>query len=586
MSLRLTLRVAAPSIVISLLLLVIGSLGGWYVLRLQEQTAALVSLDMATMRAAEQLVLSVTEVRSELAEFLATGDPAHLDGIPLKCAQIEHWLGKTEAVVDDEEEITLANRIREGFRQFVAESKGLPQVPRDTNTRRTVERLKSDLSVRGMLMPARQLLLREEDLNRRSGDYNLGMANRIVMVLCLLAVCGAAAGLVAGIGIARSVSRSIVELYVPVRAASGRLEEVVGPVDIVPSAGIENLDALLHRMAEDVGTVVDRLQQSQMEVLRGEQMAALGHLAAGLAHELRNPLTAMKVLIQRAARAGGRKGLGSGDWGLEAEGSEIRGQGSERRKAEGRKPSSFPLPNSALVPACSSNPQSLIPDRSDGLTERDLAVLEAETMRLERSIQTFLDFARPPTLEKRPGDLCQVLQQTLELVRARADQQHVRVYSDLPDRPLMIEADHEQLRQLFLNLLCNALDSLPQGGEIQIAARISPLPLAERQGVTAPGQLGSASPHPSPLQAPAESWSGEGTWLTITIADTGSGIPQDLAERIFDAYVSTKDTGTGLGLAICRRIVQSHGGQITAANRPEGGAVFTVQLPSMTSATD
>ena len=92
MSLRLTLRVAAPSIVISLLLLVVGSLGGWYVLRLQKRTAALVALDMATMRAAEQLVLSITEVRSELAEFLATGDRAHLEAIPAKCAQIEHWL--------------------------------------------------------------------------------------------------------------------------------------------------------------------------------------------------------------------------------------------------------------------------------------------------------------------------------------------------------------------------------------------------------------------------------------------------------------------------------------------------------------
>ena len=81
------------------------------------------------------------------------------------------------------------------------------------------------------------MLAREEDLNRKSGDYNLGMANRIVMVLCLLAVCGSAAGLVAGVGIARSVTRSIVELYVPVRVASGKLEEVVGPVDIIPVGG-------------------------------------------------------------------------------------------------------------------------------------------------------------------------------------------------------------------------------------------------------------------------------------------------------------------------------------------------------------
>ena len=85
MSLRLTLRVAAPSIIISLLLLVVGSLGGWYVLWLQRRTADLVALDMATMRAVQQLVLSVTEVRAELAEFLATGDGAHLAVVSSKC---------------------------------------------------------------------------------------------------------------------------------------------------------------------------------------------------------------------------------------------------------------------------------------------------------------------------------------------------------------------------------------------------------------------------------------------------------------------------------------------------------------------
>jgi signal transduction histidine kinase len=70
---------------------------------------------------------------------------------------------------------------------------------------------------------------------------------------------------------------------------------VIGPVDLIPSAGIENLDVLLHKVADDVGTVVDRLQQSQLEVLRAEQMAALGHLAAGLAHELRTPPCAVSI---------------------------------------------------------------------------------------------------------------------------------------------------------------------------------------------------------------------------------------------------------------------------------------------------
>jgi two-component system sensor histidine kinase HydH len=536
MSIRLTLRVAAPSIVISLLLLALGGLGAWYILGLQKSTAALVALDLRTMRAVQQLVLSMTEVRSELAEFLATGDRAHLEAVPAKCSQTEHWLRETEDLVDDDDEIALASQVREGFQRFLAESRGLSKASLDSQTRRTVQRLNGDLSVRGMLVPAQELLAREEEQNRKSRDYNLGMAGRIAMILGLLAVCGSAAGVVAGVGIARSVTRSIVELYVPVRVASGRLEEVVGPVDIIPSAGIENLDVLLHKMAEHVGTVVDRFQQSQLEVLRAEQMAALGHLAAGLAHELRNPLTAMKVLIQKAARAT-RATRTACPLGAEPN------QGS-LAKTSGRE-----VPAPIVV--------------ADGLTDRDLAVLEAETARLERSIQTFLDFARPPRLEKWSGDVRQVLQQTIELVRARADQQHVQIHCDLLDRPLMIEADHEQLRQLFLNLLCNALDTLPQGGNIRIAA-------AESQGVV-PQSGKSAS------RERTESF---GAWLTITIADNGPGVPKELGDRIFEPYVSTKDTGIGLGLAICRRIAESHGGQITATSATEGGAVFTVHLPT------
>lgn len=505
MKLRLTLRVAAPSIIISLVLFIVGGLGGWYILDLQKRTAGLVALDMATMRSAQQLVLSITEIRTELAEFLATGDRSRLAALPAKCDQTEQWLRATEALADDDQEIALAKEIRKGFQRFVVELHHLPKAFGDPDTLVIVKRLNGDMAVRSMLAPAKELLAREEDLNHRSGDYNLGMTGRIAAILGLLAVCGSAAGLVAGVGIARSVTRSIVKLYVPVRAASGRLEEVIGPVDVIPSAGIENLDELLHRMADQVGLVVDRLQQSQLDVLRSEQMAALGHLAAGLAHELRNPLTAMKIIIQNAAK--GRP--------------------------------------------------------ENGLTGRDLSVLEAETARLEHSIHAFLDFARPPALEKWPGDLRDSIQQTVALILARADGQRVRIFCALFESPLMIEADHEQLRQLFLNLLCNALDALPQGGKIWVSAVIE----------TAPGTGSDAAPRDGSASQ----------MIRVTVADSGPGVSEELGDRIFEPYVSTKETGIGLGLAISRRILEAHGGQLTAKNAIEGGAVFTVLLPARLS---
>jgi len=491
MSIRLTVRMATPSIVISILLLTVVSVGGAVVLRLQQRTAETVLLDMSTIQSAEQLVFSIDEIRMDLAQFLATNDAARLKALPAACEKIERWIAETEKLVDDDAEIALARRIRKGYDGFMEQWRKFPAGAAIEKTRPAVTQLNNDLAAKELLAPAKELLDLEEHLIQKSGDRNQEIANRVAVFLCLFGISGAVAGLVAGFGIARSISHSIVNLYVPIRAASGRLEEVIGPVDIAPAQGIAHLDEILRSMADHVGTVVDRLQQTEHEVLRAEQMSALGQLAAGLAHELRNPLTSMKLLVQAAAEAGPETGL--------------RG--------------------------------------------RDLTVLADETARLDRLLQSFLDFARPPRLEKRRADVRQVLTQTLDLVSARAGRQGVKIQSNLPPHPLLIEADHEHLRQVFLNLVLNSLDAQPHGGAIQ---------------VTAVG----------------------GDGVTITIADEGPGISLDPPDQIFEPYVSTKDAGLGLGLAICRRIVEAHGGRISVANGSDGGAVFTVRLPVLSLPPD
>ena len=104
MSIRLTVRMAAPSIIISLLLLIAGGVGGWYVQSMQRNTAQTVRLDMLTIQAAEELVFAIGETRMELARFLATGNPAHLEAVPASCDQIERWLAETETLADDKDE--------------------------------------------------------------------------------------------------------------------------------------------------------------------------------------------------------------------------------------------------------------------------------------------------------------------------------------------------------------------------------------------------------------------------------------------------------------------------------------------------
>src|SRR6185437_17145998 len=209
-----------------------------------------------------------------------------------------------------------------------------------------------------------------------------------------------------------------------------------------------------------------------------------GQMAAGIAHELRNPLMPMKILVQAAAE---------------------------------RSP-------------------------SPGLDERDLAVLEQEITRLERSIQLFLDFARPPRLEKRTFDIGEMLASLVNLLTPRAEQQGVRLEFRPPEQPISIQADVGQIRQVVLNLLLNALDATPHGGRVQLE-----------------------------LSAPKSAVEGDGAkdhWVTLRVSDTGRGLPAGLGQRIFEPFVSTKETGLGLGLSISKRIVETHEGDIRAADRP------------------
>src|SRR5262249_20748212 len=132
-------------------------------------------------------------------------------------------------------------------------------------------------------------------------EENQEIADRLVVGLLLLGTCGAGAGLLAGFGIARGISRSIIQLSLPVRDAAGQLDEVVGPLTLSAGWGLPGTGGVLRTVAGKMGTVIERLHRSQREALRAEQLAAVGQLAAGMAHELRNPLMSMKILVQAAA---------------------------------------------------------------------------------------------------------------------------------------------------------------------------------------------------------------------------------------------------------------------------------------------
>lgn len=132
-------------------------------------------------------------------------------------------------------------------------------------------------------------------------------------------------------------------------------------------------------------------------------------------------------------------------------------------------------------------------------------------------------------------------------VRARAELQNVQVRVEAAAGPTVVSADPNQVRQVLFNLLFNALDAQPQGGHVTVRVGLDPR-LAD-------------TPE-----------------LLVTVEDGGPGLPAELAERVFEPFVSTKESGLGLGLSICRRIAETHGGGLTVA-WSDRGAAFTLRLP-------
>jgi signal transduction histidine kinase len=298
---------------------------------------------------------------------------------------------------------------------------------------------------------------------------------------------GALSGLVMGYTMARRLSHSIAQLSVRIRDAAGRLNRDLGSVTVARDGDLADLDRRMQHVLEQIGRTVDQLQQREHEVLRAEQLAAVGQLAAGVAHELRNPLTSIKMLVQT---------------GLEG-------------------------------------------DPPPGLPAEDLAVVEREVRRMEQYLRTFLDFARPPRAERRRTDLRPVVERALTLTEGRARRQKVTLSVTLPPDPVPLEIDPEQVQQVLVNLLLNALDVLPRGGAVEVVVR-----------------------------RPA------GGSVEVSVRDNGPGIAPRVHERLFEPFVSGKENGLGLGLSICKRLVEEHGGGIRAEPAPGGGTVVRFTLPA------
>lgn len=248
----------------------------------------------------------------------------------------------------------------------------------------------------------------------------------------------------------------------------------------------KELKDLSEKMEERIKKVQDELKKTEKELFRSEKLAALGQLAAGFAHEIRNPLTSINLLIQ-----------------------------SLKEK----------LPE-------------------EGIYREDLAVIEGEIIRINEIIDQFLRFAKPsePFFEKMK--VVPILEEVIQLLKLQIEKQKVIVKKEFSDLPPII-IDKEKIKQVFLNIILNAIQAMPNGGELKLKCQLSE----------------------------------DSCFVKIQFRDSGVGIPHDDMARLFDPFYTTKDNGTGLGLSIVHRIIDQHQGRIEVDSILGEGSLFTVWLP-------
>jgi signal transduction histidine kinase len=172
-----------------------------------------------------------------------------------------------------------------------------------------------------------------------------------------------------------------------------------------------------------------------------------------------------------------------------------------------------------------------------------VAVLKEELARLNRILQTMLDQKQPLTSVTRAFDLREIIRQIATLLTAQASRQSVELKIQLPDTATMMMGYHDRLKQALLNIAINGLEAMPHGGCLGIRLEV-------RDAAAA-----------------------------ITIQDTGSGIPDELLDEIYQIYFTTKKSGSGIGLYVARLVVESHGGEILVKSEQGSGTCFDILLP-------
>jgi signal transduction histidine kinase len=255
---------------------------------------------------------------------------------------------------------------------------------------------------------------------------------------------------------------------------------------------VKALSARFQTLMKDVDQTKSKLKWSREHLQQAEKWALVGKLAAGVAHSVRNPLTSVKMRLFSMER----------------------------------------------TLALTSNQKD------------DFEVISEEIRHIDTIVNNFLEFSRPPKLKVQKVSPSDSVDMALQLLKHRLESYDIEVKVERRERLPRIQADRDQLKEVLVNLIVNACESIVQGGSVNIK---------EEEGVSE--ELGPV--------------------VVIKVTDNGPGIPESIQNKLFQPFFSTKEEGTGLGLSIATRIVEEHGGWLDLKSVEGEGSTFIITLPVM-----
>lgn len=493
MKLRISSKMFAGFLVMAVLLLAGGLVTIFYTYRLQNVTTKLLAENLSSLTVAQELEVALFRMRGLASNYMLNEDPHWLTILDERKKEWQAWMYKAKETARTPQENVILQNISllfTNYAQDIQTAIALHQGGKSKEAKAQLfhasrevfdaiyQQCEAFVTVNEGYMYAAEGKIQKTNSLVRAAMYGLGFA-------------GIFLGGLLGWIISRSIINPIYELVLKVRDAAG--DEFVERVGLTGGNEIEELDRQVHTLIDRINTAVTDLEKNRRLLVRAEKLAALGKVAASVAHEIRNPLTAIKMLIYS-----------------------IREELTQ-----------------------------------DDQKRQHLAVILKEIDRLERFVHNFLQFARPPDPVLAAVDINETVHETLTLLAPRIQYNGIEVREIFKPDLQKIIADADQMKQVIMNLVLNAVESMPQGGSLRTET-LRVHPTGENNGKE---------------------------WVQIRIHDNGHGIPDKLLDSIFDPFVSGRKNGTGLGLSVAYQIVHLHSGWIEAANNPEGGATFTVSLP-------